>query len=140
MPLNSFGSLCSKNQRIIVSKDKGSPCKHIANNIHLAYVTHYMIDGYVLTEGIRCDFLLINEDTKTGYLIELKGSDLVKASRQLEETEKALKQHLTHYQIMYRIIMRKSSTHAIHSSAFRSFQARKGKQLICHNNEIEEDI
>ena len=140
MPLNSFDSLCSKNQRIIVSKDKGSPCKHIAYNTHLAYVTHYMVDGYVLTEGMRCDFLLINEDTKIGYLIELKGSDLVRASRQLEETEKALKQQLTQYQIMYRIIIRKSSTHAIHSSAFRSFQVRKGKKLIYHNNEYKENI
>ena len=103
-------------------------------------MTHYVIDGYVLTEGIRCDFLLINEDTSIAYLIELKGSDLVKAARQLENTEQALQQQLAQYQIMYRIIMRKSSTHAIHSSAFRSFQARKGKQLVCRNNEYEENI
>ena len=123
-----------------MSKDKGSSCKHIANNISSAYVTHYRIDGYVLKEGIRCDFLLMNEDAKIAYLIELKGSDLVKAAHQLENTEELLRQQLAQYQIMYRIIMRKSSTHAIHSSSFQSFKAKKGNRLIFRNNELVENI
>ena len=140
MPLNNFDSLCDRYQRIIVSKDKGTSCKHIANNTCVAYVTHYKIDGCVITQGIRCDFLLINEETKIAYLIELKGSDLIKATQQLENTEKVLHQQLSQYQIMYRIVMRKSSTHAIHSSAFRNFQLKKKDRLMFRNNVLEENI
>lgn len=63
MPLEEFDSICEKNAKIIVSQDKGacSP-KHIANNKSKNSVTHYRIDGVVITQGKRCDFLLMNED------------------------------------------------------------------------------
>ncbi len=80
MPLQNFESLCSKNAAWIVSRDKGNPQYHRADNRRRAYVTQYKIDGIVITTGNRCDFMLMNEDTKIAYLIELKGSDLVKAA------------------------------------------------------------
>lgn len=39
----------------------------------------------------------MNEDKKVAYLIELKGSDLVKAAKQIESTENALRQALAGY-------------------------------------------
>ena len=44
MPLNGFTSLCSKNAEI-VSRDKGNPQYHKANNVSNSEVTHYQIDG-----------------------------------------------------------------------------------------------
>ena len=73
MPLKGFKSICGKNDARIVSRDKGNPQYHIGNNTNRAYVTHYKIDGIVLTKGSRCDYLLINEESRTAYLIELKG-------------------------------------------------------------------
>ena len=84
MPLNGFTSLCSKNAKQIVSRDKGNPQYHKANNVSNSEVTHYQIDGKVIKTGDRCDYLLMNETSKTAYLIELKGSDLVKAASQLK--------------------------------------------------------
>lgn len=84
MPLKNFESLCGKNASQIVSKDKGNPQYHKGNNTAKAYVTHYKIDGNVIKKGSRCDYLLLNENTLTAYLIELKGSDLLKAAEQLE--------------------------------------------------------
>lgn len=83
MPLNGFISLCGKNAEQIVSRDKGNPQYHKANNVSNSEVTHYQIDGEVIKTGDRCDYLLMNETSKTAYLIELKGSDLVKAASQL---------------------------------------------------------
>ena len=94
MPLNGFTSLCSKNAKQIVSRDKGNPQYHKANNVSNSEVTHYQIDGKVIKTGDRCDYLLMNETSKTAYLIELKGSDLVKAASQLEATENALRSQL----------------------------------------------
>lgn len=77
MPLNGFISLCGKNAKQIVSRDKGNPQYHKANNVSNSEVTHYQIDGEVIKTGDRCDYLLMNETSKTAFLIELKGSDLV---------------------------------------------------------------
>ena len=67
MPLNGFTSLCSKNAKQIVSRDKGNPQYHKANNVSNSEVTHYQIDGKVIKTGDRCDYLLMNEPSKTAY-------------------------------------------------------------------------
>ena len=72
LPLHGFDSVCEERQKILVSKDSGHPQRHIANNVNLNYVTHYRIDGVVIKDGNRCDYLLMNEDTRFAYLIELK--------------------------------------------------------------------
>lgn len=138
MPLKNHSSLCSKNAAQIISKDKGNPQYHKGLNSKNAYVTHYKIDGNVIKSGSRCDYLLINEDTLTAYLIELKGSDLVKAAQQLEATESALARELSGYSIQYRIVANKCKTQEIYSSAYRKYQLRWNKQLIQKTGCIEE--
>lgn len=140
MPLNGFESICDRNAAQIVSKDKGNPQYHKAYNRKRAEVTHYKIDGVVITSGSRCYFLLMNETEKTVYLIELKGSDLVKAAEQLETTEAALKQELSKYSLYYRIVANKCRTQAIHSSAYRKYQLRWNGRLAQRSGFIEEDI
>ena len=114
MALKNHTSICDKNAAQIVSKDKGNPQYHKGFNHTAAYVTHYKIDGVVLKSGNKCDFLLMNENTKTAYLIELKGSDLVKAAQQLESTHAALAQELSGYTMQYRIVANKCKTQEIH--------------------------
>lgn len=140
MPLMGFESICSKNAAQIVSKDRGNPQYHKGYNSRGMYVTHYKIDGNVIKSGNRCDYLLINEDTRTAYLIELKGSDLVKAAEQLETTENALKQQLSDYRMQYRIIANKCKTQEIHSSAYRKYQIRWRGRLKQGTGAIEEFI
>ena len=67
MPLKGFTSLCSKYAMQIVSKDKGNPQYHRAKNPAGAYVTHYKIDGNVIKAGSRCDYLLLNEESRMAY-------------------------------------------------------------------------
>ena len=126
MPLNGFISLCGKNAKQIVSRDKGNP--------------QYQIDGEVIKTGDRCDYLLMNETSKTAYLIELKGSDLVKAASQLEATENALRSQLVEYQLQYRIVANKCKTQEIHSSAYRKYQIRWKSRLLQKTGYIEEKI
>ena len=73
MPLKNHTSICRKNAWQIISRDQRNTQYHKGINSRNAYVTHYKIDGNVIKSGSRCDYLLINEDTLTAYLIELKG-------------------------------------------------------------------
>ena len=43
------------------------------------------IDGCVLNDGIRCDYLIISEDGKE-HFVELKGNHVGHAVKQIEET------------------------------------------------------
>lgn len=140
MPLKGFQSLCNKHAARIVSKDEGNPQYHKGNNIGKAYVTHYKIDGVVITKKERCDYLLIIEETHTAYLIELKGSDLVKAARQLEITENHLHRELFGYQVRYRIVADKCKTQEIRTSEYRKYQIRWKGRLIQRTGFIEENI
>lgn len=140
MPLKGFDSLCAKHAVQIVSKDKGNPQYHKANNIAKAYVTHYKIDGVVMKTGSRCDYLLLNEQSRVAYLIELKGSDLVKAAEQLEATEHYLRQCISGYQMQYRIVANKCKTQEIRSSAYRKYQIRWKGRLMQKTGFLEENI
>ena len=104
------------------------------NNLYI------FVDGKVIKTGDRCDYLLMNETSKTAYLIELKGSDLVKAASQLEATENALRSQLVEYQLQYRIVANKCKTQEIHSSAYRKYQIRWKSRLLQKTGYIEEKI
>lgn len=140
MPLTGFKSLCNERAAKIVSRDKKNPQSHVGINTDKAFVTHYQIDDVVIQNGNRCDFLLMNEDKLTAYLIELKGSDLVKAAEQLEATEATLKKELKSYSLKYRIIANKCKTHEISSSAYRKYQMKWKRDLVQASGYYEEKI
>ena len=140
MPLKGFASLCERNAREIVSRDKKNSQYHKAINSSGSEVSHYQIDGVVIKNGNRCDFLLINETSKNAYLIELKGSDLTKAARQLEATANALHAELAQYQLQYRIIANKCKTQEIQSSAYRKYMIRWKSRLVQKTGVMEEKI
>ncbi len=140
MPLIGFESICSRDAAQIVSRDKGNPQYHKGINNGRVYVSHYKVDGVVIKNGNRCDYLLMNEVARTAYLIELKGSDLVKAAKQLEATEKVLLQQLAGYSLQYRIVANKCRTQEIRSSEYRKYQLRWKKKLMLKTGYIEEDI
>ncbi len=140
MPLKGFESLCAKNAHQIISKDRKNPQYHKAVNKENNDVTQYQIDGIVLKNGTRCDYLLMNETKKVAYLIELKGSDLVKAAEQLENTEKMLRQELFGYSLRYRIVANKCKTQEIRSSAYRKYQMLWKGRLLQKTGFIEENI
>lgn len=140
MPLKGFESLCAKNAHQIISKDRKNSQYHKAVNKENNDVTQYQIDGIVLKNGTRCDYLLMNETKKVAYLIELKGSDLVKAAEQLENTEKMLRQELFGYSLRYRIVANKCKTQEIRSSAYRKYQMLWKGRLLQKTGFIKENI
>lgn len=140
MPLNGYSSICPDHAAKIVSRDKGNPQEHIANNRASAYVTHYQIDGVVIRQGNKCDYLLINEDTQVAYLIELKGQDLAWAAKQLEATANTLSLKAKGYKLQYRIVANKCATHEIESSGFKKYRLLWKRDLKYKSQKLEENI
>lgn len=120
--LEKFTSLCDARQKVIVSKDAGSSKLHRARNVDGNLVRHYRIDGDVITskDVQKCDFLLLNDDKKNAYLIELK-------------------QDLNGYQKHFRIVY-SSNTHAIRSSEYVKFRMDKKGNVKASTDLLDEAI
>ena len=94
-------------------------CKHIGKNPGRHAVRQFKVDGEVFPKGAtpqRCDYLLLNDTKKTSYYIELKGSDIPKATQQIDSTVAMLSPSLPGYKIFRRIVY-KSGTHKIEESS-----------------------
>lgn len=145
--LAKFRSLCSEQQAKIVSQDRESrnPCKHIAVNKDRSRVVQYQLDGQVFTgHEQRCDFLVMNQDKKSAYLIELKGSNVLHAMDQVLSAENLLKEDLVGYSVFYRIIYR-SRTQEVRKSRIIRWKEKEGKRngisvVILKEKQLEELI
>lgn len=91
-------------------------------------VAKYTIDGNVIKQGIRCDFLLLNNTDQEAYYIEIKGSDLEHAKEQVEKTEKDLALNKCGYGAYYRIIYR-TGTHDVNSSKVNNWKMTCGTEM-----------
>ena len=143
MPLNGYQSLCKDHQEKIVCRDKGESRIYRALNLDGCRVTQYQIDGCVIREAsMRCDILLMNEDKRNAYLIELKGSDIEHAIEQLEATAQRLHNELKPYRVKYRLVHSRAKTHAINSTRFKKFCQRHSQrgEFIHKEGVLEEKI
>lgn len=121
--INDYQPFRTGQYPVFTSSENG--CRHIGNNTKRQYVRHFKVDGEIFTGTVetRCDYLLLNDDTKTAYYIELKGSDLSKAIRQIENTIKLLSPSLPGYAVLRRIVYHTGS-HNVHASEVLRWKAR----------------
>lgn len=147
MLLKGVATQCDMKQPIIVSKDKNDNRKHVAYNRKASNVFQYKIDGDVIktTDICKCDYLLENETSKTLYFIELKGSDLIHATKQIESTinyfkkQKNINDFMKGYTIKVRIVCH-SKSHQMYSTEVKKFIQNYKKSYIIQNYIIEENI
>lgn len=120
MPLDGDSSLCEERQPGIVSRDAKGRREHRALNMDACLVTQYRIDGDVIRDAsICCDFLVMNDDRRDAYLIELKGSDIDHALDQLEATAARFQTELREYRVRYRLVCSRVKTQAMHSTKYK---------------------
>ncbi len=141
--INTFSSECEKNQRIVVCQDTGT-CKYTANNKKSKLIAKYTIDNNVIKDGKRCDFLVLNNTDKDAFFIEVKGSDIEYAIKQIEATEKELQLSTLGYNAFYRIVY-KTGTHDVNSSKVMNWKKNCGvkngrKRAIVKRLKYDEDI
>ena len=122
--LDGHESQCDKRAKEIVCKENDS--RYTACNKNKALVRKYQIDGDVLLLNDtppRCDYMILNDDMKKVYLIELKG-----------------------YTFYKRLVFSgKSATHGIMSSALLKWK-KDGKKVdsvwcnVFNRSPMKEDI
>ncbi|AWQ41547.1 hypothetical protein CAL61_00530 [Enterobacter hormaechei] len=80
----------SKNKKIVLS-DKGTSTQLTVDNEEALETIHKLIDGCIIKEGERCDHYLkiTNGDNVSHLFVELKGSDVEKAAKQIVTTIKS---------------------------------------------------
>lgn len=134
-------SLCENKAKIIVSKDKYTNRRHISNNLKENNVRQYQLDGVVIKNEKSCDYLVLNDDNKKAFFIELKGSNVSEAIPQFEGAIKKLSSELLNYSFKFRIISSKSKSHEIRDSKIISFKKKYGNgALIIKTQEYKENI
>ena len=121
--INDYQPYRVGNHSVFPSTEYG--CRHVGNNTKRQYVRHFKVDGEVFRGPgeERCDYLLLNDEAATSYYIELKGSDLPKAIRQIENTIKLLSPSLPGYAVLRRIVYHTGS-HNVHASEVLRWKAR----------------
>lgn len=117
-------------------------CTHIGKNPGGHSVRQFRVDGEVFPKGTmpqRCDYLLLNDTAKESYYIELKGSDIPKATQQIDSTVDMVCSSLRGYKIFRRIVYQ-SGTHKIDEDSVVKWK-RRYKGLVCIKHRlIEENI
>ena len=130
MNINDYTPRRSGTYAEFVSSENG--CKHIGRNVSGHKIRQFKIDGEVIAKNadtVRCDYLLLNDEAKRAYYIELKGSDLEKAIQQIEATVLMLQDSLTGY-AAYRRIIYFSGTMDIKGSAVQRWKAKHPTAIL----------
>lgn len=130
MNINDYTPRRSGTYAEFVSSENG--CKHIGRNVSGHEIRQFKIDGEVIAKNadtVRCDYLLLNDEAKRAYYIELKGSDLEKAIQQIDATVRMLQDSLTGY-ATYRRIIYFSGTTDIKGSAVQRWKAKHPTAII----------
>lgn len=117
-------------------------CTHIGKNPGGHSVRQFKVDGEVFPKGTspqRCDYLLLNDTEKTSYYIELKGSDIPKAVRQIDSTIALIRPSIPDYKIFRRIVYR-SSTHKITESSVVKWKLLHKGTVRIERDQIKDKI
>lgn len=138
--LIAFPTYCKEHQKEIHSKENNS--EHIAVNIDGDSVRQIKIDGDILpadyNQERRADYLILDETKKTVYLIELKGSHIMSAFLQLENTNKKLSNALKGHKVYWRVIC-SSRTVNLKNNDVKKYQ-KNHPQLVIRRNVLRENI
>ena len=118
-------SSCHKNQKKIISQESGN--RHVVDNPHQIDVYQYHVDGDILpkddTSGERCDYIVESskQSKPIAFIIELKGSNLLKAMQQIDATVKRFGEKLSKYVIFPRLVCHRILSHDVLDARFMKF-------------------
>lgn len=109
--------------RTIVCKEKGRSFSLINNSNY--FIHKIRVDGALIKTGSKCDFAIDaskNEKSEKIFLIELKGSDLSHACKQIHETYNYFKENYHSNNYLFRIIVSKIKTPELNSLEYKKLK------------------
>lgn len=131
---------CNK-QSTWVCKDKGETRVYRIENVKDIRLCKVKIDDCVITDTNqnKCDFLMLRceENKKLAVFVELKGTDIAKAHKQIQNTIEILKGSIDNqeYEICARIIVSRFSTPNLQKEGLPEL-----KRKLSKNSNINYDI
>ncbi len=107
---NPCTEFCDSRKKIVV-KDKGNNQEYRLINNGGKFCCKIRVDGCLIKEGKKCDYLIVNCSDRLAIFIELKGKKLSEACEQIECSLERLTQenYLEDLQVIARIVLNKVS-------------------------------
>ncbi|ACK72489.1 hypothetical protein PCC7424_4118 [Gloeothece citriformis PCC 7424] len=115
------------NRKEIVARDKGEKREYRIINKDSKKFCKVRVDGCLLTEGEKCDYLILNCTDLLAILVELKGSDTLKALGQIDTSITKCQNYLLDFTIYARIVTSKVNTPDLRSTKAISLKKRLKK-------------
>ncbi|QJB46433.1 hypothetical protein [Dolichospermum flos-aquae] len=106
-------------RKTIVVRDSGNKQEYRITNKNGKEICKIKVDGCLIKEGERCDYLILSCEDKSAFFVELKGHDLQKALSQIDSSINKLKDEipeLQEFKIYARIVLNRNPTPDINSS------------------------
>lgn len=132
-----FKSACTfeTTDKLLVVKERKSKC--IFSNPNRRMLTKVIVDGCQITDGIKCDYLILDH-CRNEYFVELKGKDLLHAVEQLEATIQQLSdKNKTVKKKAIIVSSRNPSNDTSVQRAQKEFKKKYNTELIAKNIQAE---
>lgn len=108
-------TVCDRRKNIVL-RDTGNPQEYRIINKKAKEVCTIQVDGCLIKEGERCDYLLLSCEDQLAFFVELKGHDLPKSITQINSSITKLENEIQEFKIYARIVLNRTPTPAINSS------------------------
>lgn len=116
-------------RKIISVSDKKSSTTYRYINKSGNNTALYRVDGGLIVDDQKCDYLLLNCEKASAFFIEIKGSDVEKAIEQIIASINALRTSLKSRIINARIVPTRVNTTQLNSSKYQRL-----KKLVSQYN------
>jgi hypothetical protein len=103
-------------RKTIVVKDSGNKQEYRVTNNNGKEICKIKVDGCLIKESERCDYLILSCEDKSAFFVELKGHDLKKAIVQIDSSLTNLMTEIKEFKIYARIVLNRNPTPDINSS------------------------
>ena len=103
-------------RKTIVVKDSGNKQEYRVTNENRTEICKIRVDGCLIKDGERCDYLILSCEDKSAFFVELKGHDLKKAIAQIDSSITKLMTEMQEFKIYARIVLNRNPTPDINSS------------------------
>ena len=125
-------SKCDPKAKIVKCEENGN--EYFVDNKKGYKIYKYHIDGDIVPSGsaeLRCDYIVEAETSEkpTAYVVELKGSDIDRAVKQIEHTVQLFSLLDTH-DVKRRVIVHSSRTHQVYNKGRRDQGKKYPEYLI----------
>lgn len=123
-------------RKTIVVKDSGNKQEYRVTNHKGKEICKIKVDGCLIKDGEKCDYLILACEDKSAFFVELKGHDLQKALGQIDSSLTKVITEIKEFNIYARIVLNRNPTPDINSSV----EIKLRKRLKKHNGQDYGDL